>query len=140
MWITTKIQNKDQVLLEKPDGRTQVLAAVQRSLDNLQTEYVDLLLVHSPMAHGIHEKDWKGNEPQLRLQVIHAHGPPNAPVLFASYVRVLQLWEICQEILASGKARAIGVSNFAEHHLQELLNHPRTTVCASRPWHTSVLH
>ena len=101
VWITTKIQNSDQALLEHADGdknflpsyqprarmhtcvrhliakswtdndaiigyvhaisvlyagifyfagKARVLAAVQRSLDNLQTDYVDMLLVHSPMA------------------------------------------------------------------------------------------
>jgi len=35
----------------------------------------------------------------------------------------LEIWRAMEELLAAGKARAIGVSNFLVHHLDELLDH-----------------
>lgn len=34
-----------------------------------------------------------------------------------------QAWDDLQEIYASGRAKAIGVSNFQKHHIDELLTH-----------------
>ena len=35
----------------------------------------------------------------------------------------LDTWRCCEEILASGKAKAIGVSNFSEYELDDLMEH-----------------
>ena len=78
IFLTTKLWNEDI-----RQGRTR--EAFEQSLLELQTDYVDLYLIHWPAAG--YEKAWKEME----------------------------------AIYQSGKARAIGVSNFQEHHLQQLM-------------------
>ena len=84
VFITTKLWNSDQ-------GYESTLRAMDASLEKLQTDHVDLYLMHWPV-------------PELRLES----------------------WRAMETILAEGKARAIGVSNFMKHHLQELLQHSDT--------------
>ena len=49
--------------------------------------------------------------------------------------RRLDTWRAMEEILKSGKAKAIGVSNYGVHHLQELFAH-----CTIRPSVNQVGH
>lgn len=79
IFLTTKLWNDDQ-----RSGK--VNEAIETSLKLLDTDYVDLYLVHWPV---------KG-----------------------TYVSV---WQKMEEIYKSGKARAIGVSNYNIHHLEDLL-------------------
>lgn len=81
VFITTKVWNADQ-------GYASALKAFETSCDKLDTDYVDLYLIHWP----------KGD-----LSV--------------------ETWKAMEEIYASGRAKAIGVSNFLVHHLQDLLLH-----------------
>ncbi|MDF2512159.1 MAG: aldo/keto reductase [Herbinix sp.] len=78
IFLTTKLWNED---IRK--GRE--LEAFEESLKRLQTDYVDLYLIHWPVENR--EKSWK----------------------------------VLEEIYASGRAKAIGVSNFQQHHLEKLL-------------------
>jgi diketogulonate reductase-like aldo/keto reductase len=41
--------------------------------------------------------------------------------------RYLETWQVLEKIFEDGRARAIGVSNFQQHHLQRLLD--EATVC-----------
>ena len=59
---------------------------IEKSLEYLQTDYLDLLLIHWPVA-GVYKESWK----------------------------------IMEEFYKEGKIRAIGVSNFQIHHLDDLL-------------------
>ncbi|MCG8390570.1 MAG: aldo/keto reductase [Cytophagales bacterium] len=79
IFLTTKVWNSDQ-------GYEETLAAFERSLKLLQTDYVDLYLVHWPVA-GKYKETWRALE----------------------------------KLYKEGKAKAIGVSNFQIHHLQDLM-------------------
>ena len=79
IFITTKVWNGDQ-----RKKRTQ--AAFEESLERLQTDYLDLYLVHWPVK-GFYQ----------------------------------ETWQAMQEIYQSGRAKAIGVSNFMIHHLEDIL-------------------
>lgn len=74
-------------------GYDNTLAAMDKSLLALGVDYVDLYLIHwpNPVAH---REDW---------QALNA-----------------DTWRAMEAILKSGKARAIGVSNFRQHHLEAL--------------------
>ena len=80
IFLTTKVWNGDQ-----REKRT--LAAFEESLQRLETDYVDLYLVHWPVK-GCYQ----------------------------------ETWQVMEEIYQSGRAKAIGVSNFMVHHLEDLLS------------------
>lgn len=79
LFITTKVWNTDQ-------GYDSTLAAFEASLQRLGIDYVDLYLIHWPVA-GKYKETWKALE----------------------------------KIYRDGRARAIGVSNFQVHHLEDLM-------------------
>lgn len=80
IFLTTKVWNDDQ-----RQKRTQ--AAFEESLERLDTDYVDLYLVHWPVK-GHYQDTWK----------------------------------MMEEIYQSGRAKAVGVSNFLIHHLEDIIN------------------
>lgn len=75
------------------DTYEHVLQAFQDSLQRLQLDYVDLYLIHWPVPTEYHE----------RWQQVNADS-----------------WRAMEEIYRSGKAKAIGISNFQPHHIHEL--------------------
>lgn len=79
VFLTTKLWNEHH-------GAQAARAALERSLDALGVEQVDLYLVHWPV-------------PELRAES----------------------WRALEAIVAAGRARAIGVSNYTVRHLRELL-------------------
>lgn len=87
LFITSKCWNTER-------GYEKALAAFEQTLTDLQTDYLDLYLIH-----------WPANETQF---------PDNWAALNAS------TWRAFEEIYTSGKAKAIGVSNFNINHLEAL--------------------
>lgn len=81
IFLTTKVFNGDQ-------GYQSTLDNFDGQLERLQTDYVDLLLIHWPVDN-----------------------------------KYLDTWRALEKIYQSGKARAIGVSNFNISRLQDLLKH-----------------
>lgn len=81
IFLTTKVWNEDMRKKRTTD-------AFKESLERLETDYVDLYLIHWPVK-GCYQDAWKALE----------------------------------DIYASGQTRAIGVSNFLVHHLEDLLAH-----------------
>lgn len=79
LFITTKLWNDDQFYDD-------VLPAFEKSLENLQLDYIDLYLVHFPVTET---RD--------------------------------AAWLKMEEIYKNGKAKSIGVSNYTERHLEQLL-------------------
>ncbi len=89
VFLTTKlpaeIKNHDDILKN-----------FQESLDNLQTDYVDLYLIHAP---------WPWSDINLDYRYDGANQ---------------EAWRTMEEIYQSGRAKAIGVSNFDVHDLKNL--------------------
>ena len=86
-FIATKLW-KDEM------GYEEALAAFERSLKRLNTDYIDLYLIHWPKPTPDCE-NWK----QLDIDT----------------------WKALEKLYKEGKVRAIGVSNFLPHHLDNIL-------------------
>ncbi|HLQ73249.1 MAG TPA: aldo/keto reductase [Bacillota bacterium] len=79
LFITSKVWNDEQ-------GYEETLAAYERSITRLGTDYLDLYLIHWPMDGTI-----------------------------------VETWKALEYLYENKKVRAIGVSNFLPHHLEEIM-------------------
>lgn len=84
LFVTSKVW-KDSM------GYENTLKSFERTLKNLELEYIDLFLIH-----------WPSNKnPELNIET----------------------WQALEKLYKEGKVKAIGVSNFLKHHLEDLLKH-----------------
>lgn len=68
--------------------------AFRRTLENLDTDYLDLYLIHWPLPEPGYE-NWKELDRET--------------------------WRALEELYSEGKIRAIGLSNFLPHHIENIL-------------------
>lgn len=80
LFITSKVWNTNQ-------GFDNTLKSFDSSLKKLQTDYLDLYLIHWPVSG-----------------------------------KYLDTWKALEKIYKEGRVKAIGVSNFLIHHLQDVIN------------------
>lgn len=88
LFITSKLWNSEQ-------GFRSTLVAFDRTMKDLQLEYLDLYLIHWPVVKG-HKEDWQK--------------------------AILDTWKAFEKLYKEGKIRAIGVSNFLPHHLNTIIS------------------
>ncbi|PYI07799.1 aldo-keto reductase [Aspergillus sclerotiicarbonarius CBS 121057] len=85
-----------------------VEAAVNRSLADLQTDYLDLYLIHWPVAFSYSTTtNQPVNEQTGLIDVVD--------------VPIKDTWAAMEALVAKGKIRSIGVSNFTRDKIEELL-------------------
>ena len=87
LFITTKIWNSNH-------SYDLVMSSFAQSLKELDTSYVDLLLIHWPNPAMYRSRWQKANA---------------------------ETWKAMEELYEAGKVRAIGISNFRNHHIDALL-------------------
>lgn len=88
VFLTSKLWNDDH-------GYDNTLSAFEKSLKKLDTDYLDLYLIHWPVPAS--KKDvWEED--------------------------IVETWKAMEKIYESGRAKAIGVSNFMPHHLKCILD------------------
>ncbi len=85
-FITSKVWKTEM-------GYQETLDAFERTLKNLNTDYLDLYLIHWPRPTL--DKEWQNI--------------------------CLDTWKAMEELYNAGKIRAIGLSNFLPHHLDVIL-------------------
>jgi diketogulonate reductase-like aldo/keto reductase len=88
LFLTGKLWNPDQ-------GYETTLRAFEKTIENLQTDYLDLYLIHWPVPM-YHENEYQ----ELNRQT----------------------WRAFEKLYADKKVRAIGVSNFLQRHLLNIMN------------------
>ncbi|OAL74644.1 glycerol dehydrogenase [Trichophyton violaceum] len=104
LFITTKVWNH---LHEKDE----VVWSLENSLKNLQLDYVDLFLIHWPIAC---EKDDK-HMPKI--------GPDGKYVIKKDLTENPEpTWRAMEELYESGKAKSIGLSNFTIPGMKQILS------------------
>jgi methylglyoxal/glyoxal reductase len=101
LFITTKLHPSDL-------GYDSTLRAFDTSLRELGLDYIDLYLIHWPL------KSSRFYKPGLSKALLDQLDWP-------ARMR-LKTWKAMERIVAGGKCRAIGVSNYTMRHLQEILS------------------
>jgi diketogulonate reductase-like aldo/keto reductase len=112
VFITSKVAGKN------PYGYFEILDQAQRVLQDLQTDYIDLLLLHNPdtypAANTTDTKCCDGGD------CTHHSEQPWGNT-FASPQCRRSAWHAMQHLLKTGVAKAIGISNFMPRHIEDIL-------------------
>ncbi|KPI44421.1 putative oxido [Cyphellophora attinorum] len=103
LYLTTKLWNNSH----HPDD---VLPALDASLKDLKTDYVDLYLMHWPGAFK--------SGPVLR--------PTKDGKVLTDNIDYLDTWKAMESLLSTGKTKSIGISNFSKTEVERLLSKSKT--------------
>ncbi|MBR1671323.1 MAG: aldo/keto reductase, partial [Fretibacterium sp.] len=79
-------------------GYEEARVAFQRTLDALGTDYLDVYMIHWPLP-TVDCQDWKELD--------------------------IETWRAMEELCQQGRIRALGVSNFLPHHLENIIRRGR---------------
>lgn len=116
LFITTKLWNN----AHHPDD---VEKALDASLKDLSTDYVDLFLIHWPVAFARGDELFPKDE--------------NGKIKNAD-IDYVDTYKALEKVYKKGKARAIGVSNFSRAELERVLEEAEVVPAAqqleSHPW------
>ncbi len=110
LWITSKLWNTYH-------HADHVRPAAERSLSDLGVDYIDLYLIHFPIA--------------IKYVSIDERYPPGwffdpaaeSPRMVADSVPVAETWAAMEKLHAAGLARHIGISNFGCSLIRDLLSY-----------------
>lgn len=87
LFITSKLWNDVR-------GYQETIDAFNKTLDDLQLDYLDLYLIHWPRPAKYHDNYIEKN---------------------------IESWKAMEDLYKQGKIKAIGVSNFKVHHMEEIM-------------------
>ena len=98
LWVTSKLWNNSHV-------KELVLPALKQTLSDLQLDYLDLYLIHWPVA--------------LRKDILYPQSVEHMVSL--EKIPIAHTWAGMEKMVSMGLTRHIGVSNFGIKRLQNLL-------------------
>lgn len=104
LWITSKVWNDAH-------GEGEVLAACEKSLKDLQLDYLDLYLVHWPFPN-YHAPGCDGD----------ARNPASRPYIHEEY---MVAWRQMERLVERGMVKSIGTSNMTRPKMELLLRDAR---------------
>jgi D-xylose reductase len=115
LWVTSKLWNTNH-------RAEHVLPALKRSLSDLRVDYLDLYLIHFPIALK--------HVPESTRYPAGWFFDPEAkpPRMEYDPVPILETWQAMEELVDQGLVKQIGVSNFSVALIRDLL-----TRCRIRP-------
>jgi D-xylose reductase len=110
LWITSKLWNTYH-------AAQHVRPALERTLSDLQLDYLDLYLIHFPVA--------------LSYVPFETRYPPGwvfdpavePPRMMVADVPILETWRAMEDLVRAGLVRNIGVCNFSVALLRDLMSH-----------------
>ena len=85
-------------------GYNETFKQMEQILEDLQMDYVDLLLIHWPGLWSVNSEDPACKPNQLTMRNCRQ-----------------SVWKALENLYNSGKALAIGVSNFEKNHLEDII-------------------
>ena len=112
LWITSKLWNN----YHRPEH---VRPALERTLKDLRTDYLDLYLMHFPIAQAY--VDFETRYPPGWFDDPDAPSPCIKP----DKVPLIDTWHAMEELVEAGLVREIGVCNFGTALLRDLMNQSR---------------
>ena len=110
LWVTSKLWNT----YHHPDH---VLPAMKKSLSDLQLDYIDLYLIHFPIALAYvpfetrYPPEWT-YDPSAVIPVMH---PVNVPLQ--------ETWRAMEQLKTFGRVKHIGICNYNSGLLHDLMNY-----------------
>lgn len=122
-WKASGAKREDLFLLTKvgpslPLGYQDTKDQFKQILADLQTDYVDAVLIHWPFLNPKH------NDPPKGVNVTVSSDPAciNASPTFNGTKCRLDTWKALVEIFQEGGAKSIGTSNYYEADIQEIID------------------
>ena len=112
LWVTSKLWNTYH-------RQEHVEAACRRSMDDLGLDYIDLYLVHFPIA--LSYVDFNHRYP---AEWIHDPSAEN-PGMELDAVPLSETWGVMEQLVQNGLVRQIGVCNYSASLLHDLMSYAR---------------
>ncbi len=112
LWVTSKLWNTYH-------AKEHVRPALERSLRDLQLDYLDLYLIHFPIA-----LKYVPFETRYPPGWVYNPGAAHPCMEFAN-VPISETWQAMEELVDAGLVRHIGVCNFNTALLRDLLTYAR---------------
>lgn len=110
LWVTSKLWNTNH-------RREHVRAACERSLKDLQCDYLDLYLIHFPIC-------LKYVAPETRYPAGWFFDPDAAtPRMEVDAVPIHESWRAMEELVQAGLVKNIGISNFGVSLIRDVLSY-----------------
>ena len=94
------------------------LNAINATLKDLETDYLDLYLMHWPSAFVRRDSLFPENR-EGKIDYVDVSGSYS---LLGRVTHCLQTWKAMEKLVEKGKCRAIGISNFSKAEIERLLS------------------
>jgi len=107
IFVTSKLWNTNH-------AREHVRPALERTLKDLQLDYLDLFLIHFPISLKYADR--------VPAEWFH---DPNKKEIIQEQIPIKETWEAMEELVDAGLVKNIGISNFCGALIMDVLSYAR---------------